>query len=569
MYNEKVGAFHLANEITRRATVKTVRAYPIIVCFLIVSFALSGCQLSSLGGTGTSNTFQPSRVAAADCSYGGEIKSVEAVDQYTVRFTLCSADVAFPAKVASPVFSIQDQAYLTANQGDSNKLTQQTNGTGPYLVSDYVPGQRLVLEANPGYWGVPPKANRMVITWTGASDRYTALRFGTVDLIDNPALADYNAIKNDTNLKLSSRPLLNVLYVGFNVGIAPFDKLEVRQGIALGLDRSVVVNNSFTVGAETADQFVPNSVAPGYTNSLKWYDYNTGDALSKLKSASFDFSQPITLSYSTVSSDSNLPALHQVALNILRQLATIGINVVLNPMAPDDFQTSLQQGKLGFFLDYQTADYADAVAFYNNNFTGTTSKFGTPFPDLKTQIVSASKSSDSILRQQIYDVVNNLIKQYVPVIPIAHITGAFASRTSIENVVVGPFNENYPEMNSETNTLLMMQDTEPSSLWPADENNSDTLRIAGLLYDTLVRYEYGGTTVVPDLAISWSSSSDLTEWTFNLRYGVKFTNGATLDANDVVASFAAIWDAKDPNHKGRTGDFTVFQRFFGSFVNSK
>ncbi|HTX79778.1 MAG TPA: ABC transporter substrate-binding protein, partial [Longilinea sp.] len=430
-------------------------------------------------------------------------------------------------------------------------------------------GQRLELTANPNYWGVPPKAKRIVVTWTGTTNRFTALRFGTVDLIDNPSPSDYSAIENDANLRLSSRPLLNVLYIGFNVGIAPFDQLAVRQGIAQGLDRNSIVQNAFTVGAETADQFVPNSLTPGYTNSLKWYDYNQGDAANALQSANFDFTQPITLSFSTVQSDPSLPSLQQVALNILQQLAVVGIRVVLNPMAPDAFQTALQQGQLGFFLDYQTANYADAVAFYNSNFTGTTSKFGPVFDDLKAKIIDASGTSDSVLRQQSYDDVNSLIKQYVPVIPIAHISSAFASRKEVDNVVVGPFNENYPEMDSANNTLLFMQSTEPTSLWPADESNTDTLRIADLLYDTLVRYEYGGTAVVPDLATSWSSSTDLTQWTFDLRYGVTFTDGAALDANDVVASFAAIWNAKDPNHKGHTGDFTVFQRLFGNLVNSK
>jgi ABC-type transport system substrate-binding protein len=46
-------------------------------------------------------TFTPMTVTAPNCDYGGEIKSVAAVDAYTVKFTLCASDVAFPAKMAS------------------------------------------------------------------------------------------------------------------------------------------------------------------------------------------------------------------------------------------------------------------------------------------------------------------------------------------------------------------------------------------------------------------------------------------------------------------------------------
>ena len=48
----------------------------------------------------------------------------------------------------------------------------------------------------------------------------------------------------------------------------------------------------------------------------------------------------------------------------------------------------------------------------------------------------------------------------------------------------------------------------------------------------------------PGAAETWEANGDLTQWTFHLRRGVTFSNGATFDANDVVASYSAIWDAK-------------------------
>ncbi len=59
-----------------------------------------------------------------------------------------------------------------------------------------------------------------------------------------------------------------------------------------------------------------------------------------------------------------------------------------------------------------------------------------------------------------------------------------------------------------------------------------------------------------------------TEWTFTLRPDVKFHDGATLDANDVVATYVLQWDATDPNHDGRTGTFEYYGAFFGAFLNA-
>ncbi len=46
-----------------------------------------------------------------------------------------------------------------------------------------------------------------------------------------------------------------------------------------------------------------------------------------------------------------------------------------------------------------------------------------------------------------------------------------------------------------------------------------------------------------------------------------FHDGATLDANDVVLSYAAQWDAKHPLHVGRSGAFEYFPGLFGGFLN--
>jgi len=62
------------------------------------------------------------------------------------------------------------------------------------------------------------------------------------------------------------------------------------------------------------------------------------------------------------------------------------------------------------------------------------------------------------------------------------------------------------------------------------------------MYDTLLRYNPldGGKTVIPDLAYKWEVSSDGLTYTFHLRDGVTFHDGAPLTAEDVKASFDHI-----------------------------
>ena len=62
-------------------------------------------------------------------------------------------------------------------------------------------------------------------------------------------------------------------------------------------------------------------------------------------------------------------------------------------------------------------------------------------------------------------------------------------------------------------------------------------------------------------------SADSKTWTCKLRDGVKFHDGAALDANDVVASYALQWDAKNPLHKGRASLFDYWAGLWGGFLN--
>jgi ABC-type transport system substrate-binding protein len=75
--------------------------------------------------------------------------------------------------------------------------------------------------------------------------------------------------------------------------------------------------------------------------------------------------------------------------------------------------------------------------------------------------------------------------------------------------------------------------------------------------------------VEPALAKGCQANAEMTEWTCQLREGVRFHDGSMLDANDVVMSFLVQWDAAHPLHKGRTGEFAYFKELWGAFLNAK
>jgi ABC-type transport system substrate-binding protein len=112
-----------------------------------------------------------------------------------------------------------------------------------------------------------------------------------------------------------------------------------------------------------------------------------------------------------------------------------------------------------------------------------------------------------------------------------------------------------------------MQNAEPISLYCGDESDGETLRACEQINESLYGYEVGGTDTFPQLATSCEPNDDLTVWTCTLREGVLFHNGAHLDANDVVLSYALQWDTEHPLHKGRSGAFEYFPGLWNGFLN--
>ena len=84
-----------------------------------------------------------------------------------------------------------------------------------------------------------------------------------------------------------------------------------------------------------------------------------------------------------------------------------------------------------------------------------------------------------------------------------------------------------------------------------DLNPGNTLgvKVVDNIFEGLVKYKAGTTSIEPCLATSWEISADGKEITFHLRKGVKFHDGTEFNADAVVFSFARQYDPNHPFHQ--------------------
>jgi peptide/nickel transport system substrate-binding protein len=90
-------------------------------------------------------------------------------------------------------------------------------------------------------------------------------------------------------------------------------------------------------------------------------------------------------------------------------------------------------------------------------------------------------------------------------------------------------------------SIVRVTEDWPTYIDPAVGNDfSDCMALVNL-YEGLVFPDYDG-TIKPGLATSWTVSADNLTYTFKLRKGVKFHNGRTLSADDVVFTAQRLFD---------------------------
>lgn len=514
-------------------------------------------------------TFDGTTLSVPDCDYGGLFKSIEATDQYTVTFTMCQPDPAFLSKIAFSPFAIYSKEWIESTAGDTSRTSEGLErpiGTGPYMVSEWNRGESLTFTAFPDYWGEPPAAETLVFRWSSESAaRLTELQAGTVDGIDNVGPEDFAKVEGDPNLHLQIREALNTFYVGMTNTFPPFDKLEVRKAIAMGIDRQRIVDNFYPAGSEVASHFTPCAI-PNACEGESWYEFDVDAAKALLAEAGFPDGFSTKLYYRDVVRG-YLPQVSNVAQDIQAQLKeNLNIDAEIVVMESGAFIEESGAGRLdGLYLLGWGADYPHVTNFLDYHFGSAQQQFGNQSPTYTDLLPQGAQIADPVAAAPIYEQINNAIREYVPMVPIAHGGNAAAYRADVTNPQASPLTTELFAFSDPggRDIFVWMQNAEPISLFCADETDGESLRACEQVTQALYGFAINDSAVEPHLAEVCEPNEDLTVWVCKLRQGVKFHDGSDFDSADVLATFDMGLNIGSPYHKGNTNLWEYYATLWG------
>mgnify|MGYP000280030919 FL=1 len=141
------------------------------------------------------------------------------------------------------------------------------------------------------------------------------------------------------------------------------------KAIALGIDRSRIVDNYFPLGSEVASHFTPCSISNGCTGE-SWYDFDVAAAKALLAEAGFPNGFKSKIFYRDVFRG-YLPEPGIVAVEFQSQLRdNLGIDVEVVVMESGEFIDESTNGRLdGFYLLGWGADYPHVTNFLDFHFS--------------------------------------------------------------------------------------------------------------------------------------------------------------------------------------------------------
>ncbi len=504
-----------------------------------------------------------------------KIKQIKAVDSMTVQVTMCKPDPAFLAKIAFTPFYIQPREWIEQT-GGTGDLLEHPVGTGPYMIDSWNRGDSIIFKRFDDYWSDPAKTETLVFRWaTEGAARLLELQAGTADYITKLSPDDYESVQADPNLQFLPVPNPNIMYLAMTNTFEPWGDVRVRKAIAMGLDRQRIIDNFYPAGSEVASHFTPCSI-PNACVGDSWYDFNLDEANKLLDEAGLTKdANGIRFKTAIYYRDVfrvYLPEPGLVAVEIQNQLKeNLGIDADVVVMESGDFIAKSTAGELdGLYMLGWGADYLHVTNFLDFHFSRSNPQFGEPYPEIYELLEKASRIADPAVAEPLYEQANNAIRDLVPMVPIAHGAPADAARADVQNAkaaVLGP-PDLWTFIPGDRDTLVYLKAAEPISLYCMDETDGESLDACKMVTEGLYKYNADG-DAVPTLATKCEANEDATVWTCYLREGVKFHDGSTLDANDVVRSWDAGLNAMSPYHQGNTGAFEYPSYLFDSLMNAQ
>lgn len=241
--------------------------------------------------------FTLDRVIDPQTAYGylgriGQVNSATVVDKYTVDISTKTTFPTLPKGLSDIV--MEAKHYYAAVGSEVPK--RKPMGTGPFIATSWVPGDRYELVANKNYWRGAPKVDKLVIRQIPeAATRIAALVAGEVQIIEEVPVDVIAEIEASKRARIISIPTSAGLVLTYDTRRPPFNDAKVREAFDLAVDKNLMIKEILKGKGEALQGQLLTASTFGHNPDIKARPFDPARAKQLLKEASFDFSKPVAI----------------------------------------------------------------------------------------------------------------------------------------------------------------------------------------------------------------------------------------------------------------------------------
>lgn len=217
------------------------------------------------------------------------LDEVTVIDDRTVRITTQAPFAPFLSYAASSWYAPIVNQGAVEEFGD---LQQNAFGSGPFMLESYVPNSEVVLVRNPYYYeeGKPYLDSVEFRIIPNEASQLAALQAGTVNLMWSPDPFIEQRTRAIPNLKTFQVENMSATPAWwFNQTKAPFDDVNVRRAVSVGIDRNALIQTVLRGQGQMSTKIPPSSPYgyQGDGTDMPYYQYDPELARQLLADAGY------------------------------------------------------------------------------------------------------------------------------------------------------------------------------------------------------------------------------------------------------------------------------------------